>query len=386
MKILIIEPQCIKHQHVPINSAIILRNLDRKDVDKIYLLCERNHFLLIKDQLEVHERWHLVFYLEIREQEKENKVSIRCYINNEKQINQLINRQGIAEVIYLSCTRLRFILMLVNACGKESVNKKVYIHAMLGDLVRYFGKNLFMKFVFKLIIGKGDSNVEMIVFSKSILDELKAKFKLKKTFLKYENHWYIKNKNKPNKMSNEFQLKIDRILSNEKTTLGFLGASRGAIARFVDDKSFCETFSNYNNLLVGWMDKLQAEKARCLLQYVSEEPLAQEEYNYIMKSVDYIIILSDPERYRYSVSGAFIDCIKYEKPVIYLKNPYIESLERTYGPFGWGFDNIDAILGFVKSLDTVGINKTEYTSSLKRIQKEYELCIKLKGLKKSINE
>lgn len=377
MKILIVEPQCIKHQHVPINSAIILRNLDRKDVKTIYLICERNHFLLIKDQLEVHERWHSVLYLEIRQQEVENKISIRDYIKNEKQINQLINSQGIAEVIYLSCTRLRFILMLVEACVKEGANKKVYIHAMLGDLVRYFGKNLFMKFAFKLMIGRKYSNVEMIVYSESILDELKRKFKLKKIFLKHENHWYIKHKNKSSKASKEFQLKIDEILSNKKTTLGFLGASRGAIARFVDEKSFFDTFSNYNNLLVGWMDKLQAEKARCLLQYVSEEPLEIEEYNYILKSVDYIIILSDPERYRYSVSGAFIDCIKYEKPVIYLKNPYIESLERKYGPFGWGFDNVDAIVDFVKSMDTIMINKIEHTRSLKRIRKEYELCIKL---------
>lgn len=70
-------------------------------------------------------------------------------------------------------------------------------------------------------------------------------------------------------------------------------------------------------------------------EHASSEILPPEEYRERLKSVHYAIWLGEPSAYRLKASGSFLDAITMGKPIVYLKDDFIDYYFDPQKPFGF---------------------------------------------------
>jgi hypothetical protein len=83
---------------------------------------------------------------------------------------------------------------------------------------------------------------------------------------------------------------------------------------------------------------------------ISKYPLSTGEYSRRAMEATYAVLTRDPEDYRLSASATFHDSLAYLKPIIGLKNPYVEYYARRIGDIGYFCDGYDEIRNAVMSI------------------------------------
>lgn len=78
-----------------------------------------------------------------------------------------------------------------------------------------------------------------------------------------------------------------------------------------------------------------------------------EEYNAYVQSMDAMLLLYDTNSYKLTASGAILESIWSEKPVIALRNAYFEYLFTKYGDLGILCNDIETL---VKGIDKFNVN------------------------------
>ena len=87
------------------------------------------------------------------------------------------------------------------------------------------------------------------------------------------------------------------------------------------------------------------------IKYLSQENylITREVYDKNIEELDYILFFYDYKNYKITASGAIMDALNKEKPIIALKNDYFEYLFYTYGEFGFLYNSIeDMAIGISK--------------------------------------
>lgn len=69
--------------------------------------------------------------------------------------------------------------------------------------------------------------------------------------------------------------------------------------------------------------------------------LPRSEYDERISKLDYLLFLYPTDSYRVTASGAIMDAIAYQKPILSLRNDYFQYLFDTFGEFGYLFDNME---------------------------------------------
>ncbi|QDW26943.1 glycosyltransferase [Pedobacter sp. KBS0701] len=93
------------------------------------------------------------------------------------------------------------------------------------------------------------------------------------------------------------------------------------------------------------------------LQSESNTFLDREEFKNKIQELDYVLFFYHKDNYRITASGAVMDAISYEKPILALKNDYFEYLFNKYGQFGHLFDNVEEMANLVKDLSVNNLIK-----------------------------
>lgn len=93
--------------------------------------------------------------------------------------------------------------------------------------------------------------------------------------------------------------------------------------------------------------------------------LDREEFKNKIQELDYVLFFYHKENYRITASGAVMDAISYEKPILALKNDYFEYLFDKYGQFGHLFNNVDEMATLVKHLSVNNLVKPVDFKSIK---------------------
>lgn len=78
------------------------------------------------------------------------------------------------------------------------------------------------------------------------------------------------------------------------------------------------------------------------------EVISQKEYKNLIDKLDYILILYPNDSYKLTASGVYFDCIKFNKPLLGLKNEYFEYMFEKYGEIGKLFNTIEEIIDYLK--------------------------------------
>lgn len=78
----------------------------------------------------------------------------------------------------------------------------------------------------------------------------------------------------------------------------------------------------------------------CVIQWIgresaSAEALSAHEYRKRLSGVHYAVWMGDPAAYRLRASATFLDAIALGKPLVYLKNDFVDFYNRERGPLGF---------------------------------------------------
>ena len=76
-----------------------------------------------------------------------------------------------------------------------------------------------------------------------------------------------------------------------------------------------------------------------------------EKYNAYVQSMDAILLLYDTNSYKLTASGAILEAIWNEKPIIALRNSYFEYLFNKYGEFGILCDDIMTLINEINNFN-----------------------------------
>lgn len=99
------------------------------------------------------------------------------------------------------------------------------------------------------------------------------------------------------------------------------------------------------------------------LDFISEQQLKELE-----NQVDYNIYTYNIDGYKLTASGAFIDAVTFEKPILAIKNDYLEYYFSKYGNIGYLFDNPKDMAQKIIDISN-NPNIEEYTEQKENIKK-----------------
>lgn len=106
-------------------------------------------------------------------------------------------------------------------------------------------------------------------------------------------------------------------------------------------------------------------------------------YNAYIKSMDALLLLYDIDTYKLTASGAILEAIWNEKPIIALKNNYFCYLFNKYGNMGVLCNDIDELSQVVS--DSANINFETFAETIKRAKRALLPCSVVEQLKEIVD-
>ncbi|HAU54951.1 MAG TPA: hypothetical protein DCW66_17515 [Sphingobacterium sp.] len=96
--------------------------------------------------------------------------------------------------------------------------------------------------------------------------------------------------------------------------------------------------------------------------------LSKREFEDKISELHYSLFFYDNEFYSLCASGAFFDAVKFEKPILAIKNDYFSYYFDRLGNIGHLFDNLEDMVSKIEALLSGGFEK-EYNEQVENLQK-----------------
>ncbi|KAF2513537.1 glycosyltransferase family protein [Flavobacterium foetidum] len=147
--------------------------------------------------------------------------------------------------------------------------------------------------------------------------------------------------------------KTDKLNKLNLGTVGVLNRAKGvdSLLHFVDLLSpLVRDFVNVSAVGKIEIDIEELKKRNILYLLQNGAIISRETYDAKINELDFILFFYSQDSYKITASGAIMDAIKMEKPIIALKNDYFEYLFNKFGAFGYLFDTIDEMVNTVEKI------------------------------------
>ena len=108
------------------------------------------------------------------------------------------------------------------------------------------------------------------------------------------------------------------------------------------------------------------------------------EYSCLVKAMDWLLFLYPKDSYRLTASGAVLEAIWNQKPIIALRNHYFDYLFSKFGNLGILCDSEDELYHSLKKISEGHYRKEEYIKNLETAKKELKPDCVSKQLEKII--
>jgi hypothetical protein len=353
--IYVIEPQCKSYEHINNNISIleILPLLFPNESFKFFALKSHVNVLnLMNKQIVVSDIADIG-----------NIENTKTFMRN---LLFMANKDNAAKIFFLSISSSQ---MYYAERLLKPVSFKVYMfmHYVTSELSKRpsFRPHLFIKWLYFTLLF-GQSRIKKIVYSESIAANIN-KYLLNHNAVKFCNH--------PYDFSDK---KLAKVQNNLNTGLHFVFPGEGRIEKGILD--FLEIGKNYKNkasisFSVAGSTNLnqvvfQDSGVDCIM---SEDLLDDKEYKSRMEKADYFVLLHNPELYKYIYSGVLLDAIKYQKPIIAIRNSVFEEFFYKYGDIGYLLDSMLEVKDLIGYLYCNPDDQYErHLANIYEIYKEYK--------------
>jgi hypothetical protein len=344
--ILICEPQCVGFEHSSFNAALITVVKYAFEDEKIIFLAEKDHVFNVKKILDSNSI--KVEYKEIKVPPRNQYDPIRFpseYILF-KNVFELANELNSNKILFSSIRRPGIVSVKILTRKFKNIDCIVVLHSIIEAI--YNGPFALTEIPFWLRFWLSFANIERLrylILGPSIEKELLKELpKLKKYIVSIDlPHFY---------QPNELKTPSD----NNLIRFGFFGV--GSIRKGVDiffklaeEISREKTKYKADFILIGHlMDKNFNMNRNQVIIPSLNEPLSREDYDNYAKDIDYALIFHRSDEYRLSATGSFFDSVSYLKPLIALKNPFIEYYFKKMGNIGYLCNNYEEMKNIVLNI------------------------------------
>ena len=351
-RILLCEPQCRGFEHVPFNAALLRTTLLAFPQSRVEFLAERDHLAGVRAQLEMAvDRAGLarVSWEEIEVPPTE-LLNLRRLPHERRwcrRLAGLASRKDVAALLLCSATNTGLLaLKLAVYRGGVSAPVVVVLHSILKTLAaparRPWNRAIGLGAVLAL---PEPSNLRYIALGQPIYDELREHFPNLAGRFDVLDHPYL--------WANERACQ----LPHDRVRFGFFGSGwKGfdQFGRLAKDVRSSAAGQRAEFELVGFVSDPELRKAYSEhVLGMGPEPLPRDEYDRRAARVDYLVSLADPEPYRFTASGTFLDSLSFVKPGIYVRNPFVEYYVRRMGDVGYLCDGPARVLQKIREILTV---------------------------------
>lgn len=344
--ILICEPQCVGFEHVEVNTALmisILTNINEQR-EKVVFLAEESH--LVQVQMKLTEYFGPAEQIEFRP----INVPTRNYsslkrLPQELELLQKVfafaKKRDVSKIVFTSVTSPGLLLIKVLTGFFYKIRSIIVLHAVLESILHspvYKITELFFWFKPIFLVGNNKS-INYVVLSPKIKDNLSNKFNDIGKYVKAIHHPYI--------FANCTSKKV--VLEEMKIKFGVIGVGHSGkgtpfFFRLAEKLSKHDTNFKSEFLLVGHIvDQSLRNFKNEFVNIVSDKPLVRDLYNQYAESLDYILFFYNAESYQLTASGALLDAIAFNKPIIALRNSLFEYYFDVLGNIGYLCDDYSQV-------------------------------------------
>ncbi|NPV51771.1 MAG: glycosyltransferase [Candidatus Methanofastidiosum sp.] len=369
--IIICEPQCVGFEHSEFNAALITVTKYAFPNEKIMFMAEKDHLSLVKETLDSNSV--NVEYMEIKAPPRNliapilfpfeliliKKVfAITRNLNCDRIIFCSIRRPSLVSVklmirIY---NDIKCVIVLHNIV--EAVTKKPYELTEIPFWLRFW-----IKF-------RNISRLRYIALSPSIEIELIKRLPSLKNYVISIDFPYFFQSN----------TKKEFLKTNSKTDaikFGFFGVAnvrKGAENFFKLAKEIKNEKTRYTPefILIGPVeDKKLMNITENVFIPSPDKPLSGRDFEKYAEDLDYALIFHKPEQHQLTATASFFDAISYLKPVIAVKNPFVEYYFNEMGNIGYLCDDYSQIKNLI--LKILNEDQTEnYNNQRKKMLDQRE--------------
>ena len=222
-----------------------------------------------------------------------------------------------------------------------------------------------------------EKNIKFVVLGDSILKNIKkiTPFNISSSFIAIDHSYFFKN-DINNKGSFSDSVKIG--------TVGLFYKKKGA-------DEFCYLVSLINNNKIKFsitgkifydLDKLKKLNID-LPNNLGKGFVSRDELETRVKKLDFILYLYPTDSYQLMASGAILDALSLQKPIIALKNDYFDYIFKKFGEFGFLFESVEKIAEF---LNHNSLKSTQSSFDYLSIQKRLSVSTISEELKESLKK
>lgn len=197
-----------------------------------------------------------------------------------------------------------------------------------------------------------EKNIKFVVLGESILKNIQLLFpkNISDHFMTMDHAYFFKND----------PLKKKKLIDTDKIKIGSIGffhELKGA-------NDFCRLVSSTTNISIEFsitgkvlynIKKLQQLHIN-LPKNLGKDHVSREELEKRIEELDIILFLYPCNSYKLMASGAILDALSMQKPIIALKNDYFEYIFKKYSAFGYLFDSIDEIIEVLNRKEKLNIS------------------------------
>ena len=102
--------------------------------------------------------------------------------------------------------------------------------------------------------------------------------------------------------------------------------------------------------IIGRVDGNAAARLREADVFAPAARLSWDDYRHRASAIHYSLGIADPEPYRLTASGSFLDTLSYVKPGLFLRNRYVEACFQKLGDIGYLCDSVDHMVETARTI------------------------------------
>lgn len=319
MNVTLLEPQCRGLQHVPFNASLLETLLRSMPGAHVVFEAEPSHAAHVRQALQssgLADRvaWKSTFG---RITGDETIGQLPGILHTARQLARHCREEQVD--LLLLCSSTSTLLAALAAARPRSTAIVAVLHACVAELLfnpftQCLRNPLSMHTVARLPVPRG---MRVVVLGTPILDNLKSMGLAKSRWASIDHP-------------------ISRILDEPvvppPTPVRF-GYLAGFERNDAGAKQMLERVRKASGCEIIWIGR----------DSEASEALTPEEYAARLRDVHYTIWLGDPASYRLKASASFLDAIAMGKPLIYLKNDFINYYHSHRGPLGFPAADVDEV-------------------------------------------
>jgi hypothetical protein len=369
--IIVVEPQMQGEKHVIVNAGIleILQITFTGDIIHLYTDELHSKRLFEKPYL---SKQNLVLNSYKYKPKEDKKTNLALKFFRQARLSYKMFRQAKKNeaelIVFTSC--FPFTALFVNLLASLYKQKIIICHH--GDLgVLLLGKNklatkIFRYFIKKMMVNRNLKFNNSLIYGKSIKDKLLETIPSisDNSFIVIDHPYEYSGNNPFNKAEGEIltlsNIGTATLIKNSESRF-LLGPKMiyQINSKLLNFKQNCSVGTQQPPVINEFVDILKRDGS-FIPNAVFEESLAKSDYFiYFFKTGGY---------YELCPSGTFFDSIKYLKPIIAIKNSYLEYYFDKLGNIGYLCESIDDMAELIRSI-IEGEKKQEYFEQLENLKK-----------------